>query len=66
MGDACNFRNYRFAIFYSLGTYILFVVYRENNIDSDVVFIETRENSFKEYGVVDGPVDMCIAYSYSG
>lgn len=35
-----------------------------DNIDPDVVFIEARENYFKEYGVVDGPVDMCIAYSY--
>ncbi|MCI8363670.1 MAG: hypothetical protein HFG34_01785 [Eubacterium sp.] len=35
-----------------------------NNIDPDVVFIEARENSFIEYGVVDGPIDMCVAYSY--
>ena len=35
-----------------------------NNIEPDVVFIEARENSFTEYGVVDGPIDMCIAYSY--
>ena len=35
-----------------------------NNIAPDVVFIEARENSFVEYGVVDGPIDMCIAYCY--
>ncbi len=35
-----------------------------NSIEPDVVFIEARENSFAEYGVVDGPIDMCIAYSY--
>ena len=34
------------------------------NIDPDVVFIEAREESYEQYGVVDGPVDMCIAYSY--
>ena len=33
-------------------------------LKSDVVFIEARENSFTEYGVVDGPIDMCVAYSY--
>ena len=32
------------------------------NIDPDVVFIEAREESNEQYGVVDGPVDMCIAY----
>ena len=35
-----------------------------NNIKPDVVFIEAREESYSEYGVVDGPIDMCIAYSY--
>ena len=35
-----------------------------NSIEPDVVFIEARENSFIEYGVVDGPIDMCVAYSY--
>ena len=34
------------------------------NIEPDVVFIEARENSYTKYGVVDGPIDMCIAYSY--
>lgn len=34
------------------------------NIDPDVVFIEAREESYEQYGVVDGPVDMCIAYCY--
>ncbi len=34
------------------------------SIDPDVVFIEAREESFAENGVVDGPIDMCIAYSY--
>ena len=27
------------------------------NIDPDVVFIEAREESYEQYGVVDGPVD---------
>lgn len=35
-----------------------------DNIEPDVVFIEARENNFVEYGVVDGPVDMCIAYCH--
>lgn len=35
-----------------------------NNIAPDVVFIEARESSFTEYGVVDGPIDMCVAYCY--
>lgn len=35
-----------------------------NNIKPDAVFIEARENSFTEYGVVDGPVDMCVAYCH--
>ena len=34
------------------------------NIDPDVVFIEAREENYNRYGVVDGPVDMCIAYCY--
>lgn len=34
------------------------------NIEPDVVFIEARENSFVEYGVVDGPIDMCVAYCH--
>ncbi len=34
------------------------------NIDPDVVFIEAREESYEQYGVVDGPIDMCIAYCY--
>ena len=34
------------------------------NINPDVVFIEAREENYEQYGVVDGPVDMCIAYCY--
>lgn len=34
------------------------------NTQPDVVFIEAREESFKNYGVVDGPVDMSVIYSY--
>ena len=34
------------------------------NIDPDAVFIEAREESYAQFGVVDGPVDMCIAYCY--
>ncbi len=35
-----------------------------HNIDPDVVFIEAREENYEQFGVVDGPVDMCIAYCY--
>ena len=34
------------------------------NINPDVIFIEAREENFDRLGIVDGPVDMCIAYSY--
>lgn len=34
------------------------------NLDVDSVFIEAREVIYEEYGVVDGPVDMAVAYSY--
>lgn len=35
-----------------------------NTIKPDVVFLEARENSYTEYGVVDGPIDMCVAYCH--
>jgi len=34
------------------------------NVSPDVVFIEAREDIFREYAVVDGPVDMAVLYSY--
>ncbi|MCM1333953.1 MAG: hypothetical protein NC084_03705 [Bacteroides sp.] len=34
------------------------------NIAPDAVLIEARERFYDEYGVVDGPVDMCAAYCY--
>lgn len=34
------------------------------NIQPDVVFIEAREEVFIEYGVIDGPIDMALVYSY--
>ena len=34
------------------------------NIEPDNVLIEAREEMYDEYGVVDGPVDMTVAYSY--
>lgn len=34
------------------------------NVEPDVVFIEAREEYFQQYGVVDGPIDMSVAYSY--
>ena len=34
------------------------------NINPDAVFIEAREENYERYGVVDGPVDMCISYCY--
>lgn len=35
------------------------------NVAPDVVFIEAREESFEEYeGVMDGPIDMAVAYAY--
>jgi len=33
-------------------------------VKPDVVFIEARENVYEEYGVVDGPIDMAVVYSY--
>ena len=45
---------------YSIGEMINAII----SIEPDVVFIEARENSFTEYGVVDGPIDICVAYSY--
>ena len=33
-------------------------------VKPDVVFIEAREQYFKDYGVVDGPIDMTVIYSY--
>lgn len=35
-----------------------------DHIEPDAVFIEARESSYIEYGMVDGPVDMCVAYCY--
>lgn len=40
------------------------VINAVKNIDPDVVFIEAREESYEQYGVVDGPIEMCIAYCY--
>lgn len=34
------------------------------NIKPDCVLIEAREAIYNEYGVVDGPVDMTVVYSY--
>lgn len=34
------------------------------NVHPDVVFLEAREQYFKDYGVVDGPIDMNVIYSY--
>jgi len=34
------------------------------NLQPDVVFIEAREEYFKGYGVMDGPIDMAVVYSY--
>jgi hypothetical protein len=34
------------------------------NLKPDVVFIEAREKYFKDYGAVDGPIDMAVVYSY--
>jgi hypothetical protein len=33
-------------------------------VQPDVVFIEAREASFQDYGVIDGPIDMAVVYSY--
>jgi len=33
-------------------------------VQPDVVFIEAREAYFKDYGVIDGPIDMAVVYSY--
>lgn len=34
------------------------------NLQPEVVLIEAREQVFEEYGVVDGPIDMALVYSY--
>lgn len=34
------------------------------NVQPDVVFLEAREQYFKDYGVVDGPIDMTVVYSH--
>ncbi len=34
------------------------------NVKPDVVFIESREEYFEDYGVMDGPIDMAVVYSY--
>ncbi|MCM1387143.1 MAG: hypothetical protein NC231_07440 [Bacillus sp. (in: Bacteria)] len=34
------------------------------NVEPDVVYMEAREEYFREYGVVDGPIDMNVVYSY--
>jgi hypothetical protein len=34
------------------------------NLKPNVVFIEAREKYFKDYGVMDGPIDMAVVYSY--
>lgn len=35
------------------------------NVNPDIVFIEAREESFDKYeGVMDGPIDMAVAYAY--
>lgn len=34
------------------------------NVQPNVVFIEAREEYFSDYGVVDGPIDMAVVYSY--
>lgn len=34
------------------------------NIDPDIVLIESREDTYRDYNVVDGPIDMILAYSY--
>lgn len=34
------------------------------NIKPDVVFIEAREQYFDDFGVVDGPIEMSVVYSY--
>lgn len=34
------------------------------NIDPDTIYIEAREESYNEYGVVDGPIEMSVIYAY--
>lgn len=34
------------------------------NVNPDIVFIEAREEFFKDYATVDGPIDMAVVYSY--
>lgn len=71
-----EFRNDRNQDVYILGTYhsqhfnsymnysMADIVNCIKNVDPDVVLIESREDTYNEYGVVDGPIDMILAYSY--
>lgn len=71
-----EFRNEKEQDIYMLGTYhsqhfnkymnysMADIVNSIRNVDPDVVLIESREDTFNEYGVVDGPIDMILAYSY--
>ncbi len=71
-----EFRNERDQDIYMLGTYhsqhfnsymnysMADIVNCIKNVDPDVVLIESREDTYNEYGVVDGPIDMILAYSY--
>ena len=34
------------------------------NINPDIVLIESREETYRDYNVIDGPIDMILAYSY--
>jgi len=34
------------------------------NVNPDVILIESREKTYDDYNVVDGPIDMILAYSY--
>lgn len=34
------------------------------NIDPDLVLIDAREDHFKDNGIIDGDIDMCVTYSY--
>ena len=34
------------------------------NVKPDVVFIESKADTYEEHGVLDGPIDMILVYSY--
>ena len=37
----------------------------DKRLNPDMVLIESREDTYQDYNVIDGPIDMILVYSYS-